>query len=100
MYCAQFLGMESILITLAPMGHSLMGHPPNTALPHQKRDCPPADDPQGTMVSAKRRDSGQSRVPCPLRCIGDASGGWRGEVGWHGQCPATVPVEVHPFLSG
>lgn len=52
--------MESILIALFPMGHSLMGDPPDIALPHQKDDGPPADDPQGTMVSANSKDSGQA----------------------------------------
>lgn len=69
MYFAQFLGLESVLIALAPMGHSIMYHPTDTARPHQKDACPPADDPWGTTVSAKRRDSGQDRLPRPIRCI-------------------------------
>lgn len=51
--------MASVSIALAPMGHSLMCHPTDTVLTHQKDGCPPADDPWGSMVAAKRRDSGQ-----------------------------------------
>ena len=68
MLFAQFLGMESSLVALAAMGHSLTYRPSDRDLFHQKDGCPPAGDPWSTMLSAKRRDSSQDRLPQPIRC--------------------------------